>query len=74
LFTAISAIVVGGTALTGGSGGVASTLVGVLIVMVLNNGMVIVGLPTFVQQGVLGVMIIIAVLLNQRNRVLPVVK
>jgi ribose transport system permease protein len=74
LFTAISAIVVGGTALSGGSGGVASTLVGVLIVMVLNNGMVIVGLPTFVQQGVLGVMIIIAVLLNQRNRVLPVVK
>jgi ribose transport system permease protein len=74
LFTAISAIVVGGTALSGGSGGVASTLVGVLIVMVLNNGMVIVGLPTFVQQGVLGVMIIIAVLLNQRNRVPSVVK
>ena len=74
LFTAISAIVVGGTALSGGSGGVASTLIGVLIVMVLNNGMIIVGLPTFVQQGVLGVMIIIAVLLNQRNRVPLVVK
>jgi ribose transport system permease protein len=74
LFTAISAIVVGGTALSGGSGGVVSTLLGVLIVMVLNNGMVIVGLPTFLQQGVLGVMIIIAVLLNQGTRVLTVVK
>ncbi|MCP9231801.1 ABC transporter permease [Mesorhizobium sp. LMG 17147] len=74
LFTAISAVVVGGTALTGGSGGVLATLLGVLIVMVLNNGMVILGLPTFVQQGVLGIMIIIAVLLNQPIRGLAVAK
>jgi ribose transport system permease protein len=64
LFTAVSAVVVGGTALTGGKGGVFNTLIGVLIVMVLNNGMIIVGLPTFVQQGVLGAIIIVAVLLN----------
>lgn len=74
LFTAVSAVVVGGTALTGGRGGVLDTLVGVLIVMVLNNGMVIVGLPTFVQQGVLGVAIIAAVLLNATGRFVGVVK
>lgn len=74
LFTAISAVVVGGTALTGGKGGVFNTLVGVLIVMVLNNGMIIIGLPTFVQQGVLGVVIIAAVLLNTPIRSLSVVK
>lgn len=74
LFTAVTAVVVGGTALTGGKGGVFNTLVGVFIVMVLNNGMIIVGLPTFVQQGVLGVVIIVAVLLNSPIRSFAIVK
>jgi ribose transport system permease protein len=74
LFTAVSAVVVGGTALTGGKGGVFNTLIGVLIVMVLNNGMIIAGLPTFVQQGVLGVVIIVAVLLNSPIRSFAIVK
>lgn len=74
LFTAISAVVVGGTALTGGKGGVLNTLVGVLIVVVLNNGMIIAGLPSFVQQGVLGVAVIVAVLLNAPVRAEAVVK
>ncbi|WP_284313499.1 ABC transporter permease [Labrys miyagiensis] len=74
LFTAVSSVVVGGTALTGGKGGVFNTLVGVLIVMVLNNGMIIIGLPTFVQQGVLGLVIIVAVLLNSPIRSFAVVK
>lgn len=74
LFNAISAVVVGGTALTGGRGGVFQTLLGVLIVMVLSNGMIIVGLPTFVQQGVLGAAIVLALLLNSPGRSLAVVK
>ncbi|WP_375154975.1 ABC transporter permease [Ensifer sp. ENS11] len=74
LFTAISAVVVGGTALTGGKGGVLQTVVGVLIVIVLNNGMIILGLPSFVQQGVLGLSIILAVLLNSPGRNLAIVK
>lgn len=74
LFTAISAVVVGGTALTGGKGGVLQTVIGVLIVIVLNNGMIILGLPSFVQQGVLGVAIIVAVLLNSPRRSLAIVK
>ena len=44
LFTTITAVVVGGTALMGGQGSVLQTLVGVLIVMVLANGMVLMGI------------------------------
>ncbi len=64
LFTTITAVVVGGTALMGGSGGVLQTLVGVLIVMVLSNGMVLMGISPYVQQVVQGVLIIIAVALS----------
>ena len=74
LFAAISAVVVGGTALTGGQGGVINTLVGVLIVMVISNGMIIVGLPTYIQQGVLGAAIIAAVLINMSGKVPALVK
>ena len=64
LFTTITAVVVGGTALMGGSGGVLQTLVGVLIVMVLSNGMVLMGISPYVQQVVQGVLIIVAVALS----------
>lgn len=74
LFAAISAVVVGGTALTGGQGGVVNTLVGVLIVMVIGNGMIIIGLPTYVQQGVLGAAVIVAVLLNMSGKKPALVK
>src|SRR5208282_1819586 len=43
LFTTVTAVVVGGTALSGGQGGVLQTFVGVLIVVVLSNGMVLMG-------------------------------
>jgi ribose transport system permease protein len=74
LFTAITAVVVGGTALMGGSGGVLQTLVGVLIVMVLSNGMVLLGISPYVQQVVQGVMIIIAVALSVDRMRLRIVK
>ena len=64
LFAAITAVVVGGTALTGGEGGVFNTLIGVLIVTVLSNGMVLLGISPYVQQTVQGLMIIAAVALS----------
>ena len=64
LFSAVTAVVVGGTALTGGEGGVLNTLVGVLIVTVLGNGMVLLGVSPYVQQTVQGLMIIAAVALS----------
>ena len=63
LFAAVTAVVVGGTALTGGEGGVLNTLVGVLIVTVLGNGMMLLGISPYVQQTVQGLMIIAAVVL-----------
>jgi ribose transport system permease protein len=73
LFTTITAVVVGGTALSGGQGGVLQTLVGVLIVVVLSNGMVLMGVPPSVQIGVQGLMIIAAVALSI-DRKLRIVK
>ena len=74
LFTTITAVVVGGTALSGGQGGVHQTLVGVLIVVVLSNGMVLMGIPPSVQIGVQGVMIIAAVALSMDRKVMRIVK
>ena len=51
-----------------------NTLVGVLIVNVINNGMIIVGLPRYVQDGVLGVMVILAVILSTDRKSLSFVK
>lgn len=64
LFTTITAVVVGGTALSGGQGSVLQTLVGVLIVTVLGNGMVLMGISPYVQQAVQGLLIIAAVALS----------
>lgn len=61
LFTAITAIVVGGASLAGGNGSPVGTLLGVLIVVVVSNGMVLMGVAPYVQQGVQGVLIITAV-------------
>ncbi len=74
MFISITAVVVGGTALWGGIGGVWNTLVGVLIVNVINNGMVVIGLPNFAQDGVLGVLVIIAVVLSTNRRTISFVK
>jgi ribose transport system permease protein len=63
LFVAITAIVVGGTSLAGGNGGPLNTLIGTLVVVVLANGMVLLGVPPYVQQGIQGVLIIVAVTL-----------
>jgi ribose transport system permease protein len=74
LFTTITAVIVGGTALSGGQGGVLQTLVGVLIVVVLSNGMVLMGVPPSYQLGVQGLMIIAAVALSIDRRRLGIVK
>ena len=69
LFTAVTAVIVGGTSLSGGEGGVLQTFVGVLIVSVLSNGMVLMGVPPSVQIGLQGLMIIGAVALSIDRKV-----
>ena len=74
MFISITAVVVGGTALWGGIGGVWNTLVGVLVVNVINNGMVVIGLPSYLQDGVLGILVIVAVALSTDRRSVSFVK
>jgi len=61
---AIAATVIGGTSLTGGAGTVAGTLIGALIIGVLRNGLNLLDISSFVQQIVIGAVILIAVLLD----------
>jgi ribose transport system permease protein len=74
MFVSITSVVVGGTALWGGIGGVWNTLIGVLIVNVINNGMVVIGLPNWVQDGTLGLLVIIAVVLSTDRKSISFVK
>lgn len=64
LFTVITAVVVGGTSLAGGVGGILNSVIGVLVVTVLGNGMVLMGVHPEYQQGVQGVLIIAAIALS----------
>jgi ribose transport system permease protein len=66
--TAISAVVIGGTSLFGGSGTMFGTVVGVFIPVVLASGLVIVNVQSFWQQVVIGAILIIAVYFDQLRR------
>ena len=61
---AIAATVIGGTSLMGGQGTLAGTLVGALIMGVLRNGLNLLGVSSFLQQIVIGVVIVSAVLVD----------
>jgi simple sugar transport system permease protein len=63
-FDVIAAVVVGGTALSGGRGSVIGTLLGVLVITLIGNGLVLLGINPFFQQVVRGVIIVAAVLAN----------
>ncbi len=65
---AIAAVVIGGTSLRGGLGGVGGTLVGALIMGVLRNGLNLLGISSFLQQVVIGLVIVGAVLLDAALR------
>lgn len=64
LLPAIAAVVLGGTSLTGGSGGVIRTLAGTMLIAVFRTGMTFVGVNALAQQIVFGVILILAVCLN----------
>jgi ribose/xylose/arabinose/galactoside ABC-type transport system permease subunit len=61
---AIAATVIGGTSLLGGEGTVLGTLIGALIMAVLRNGLNLLGVSSFIQQIVIGSVIIVAVLID----------
>ncbi|OLP61721.1 sugar ABC transporter permease [Xaviernesmea oryzae] len=57
----IAAVVIGGTSLSGGAGGIGGTLIGVLIIGVLRNGLNLLNVSPFIQQVIIGVVIVLAV-------------
>jgi ribose transport system permease protein len=64
---AIAAVVLGGTSLSGGKGRIFGTLIGALIIGTLNNGLNLLGVSSFYQMVVKGIVIIIAVLLDRKK-------
>lgn len=64
MFPAQAAVVVGGTSLAGGKGGVTNTIVGVLIMTVLDNGLLMLGVDPNIRTGIQGVIILVSVVLT----------
>jgi ribose transport system permease protein len=63
----IAAVVIGGTSLSGGRGSVQGTVLGALIIGVLNSGLVIMGVDPFWQQVIKGFVILLAVVIDRLN-------
>ncbi|WP_455270459.1 ABC transporter permease [Rhizobium herbae] len=64
---AIAAVVIGGTSLSGGVGRVTGTLIGALIIGVMNNGLDLMGIQSYYQQVLKGALIVGAVMLDQKR-------
>ncbi len=65
---AIAAVIIGGTSFTGGVGGVETTLIGALIMAMITNALNILGISSFWQQVFIGIVIIVAVWLDNLKR------
>ena len=74
LLTAIASAVIGGANLMGGEGRIAGTLVGALILGALTNGLVLLNVPSFYEQIVTGLVVVIAVALDQGSKDWPLLK
>jgi len=64
-FSAITAVVLGGASLAGGRGSIVGTILGVLVISVVNNGIVLLNIESFWQDVVRGTLLIVAVAIDQ---------
>ncbi|MBQ8147958.1 MAG: ribose ABC transporter permease [Lachnospiraceae bacterium] len=64
---AIAAVALGGTSMSGGRGKILGTIAGVLIIAVLNNGLNILGVPTYYQEVIKAIVILVAVLSDRKR-------
>jgi len=74
LLPAIAAVIVGGTAITGGLGGVARTAVGALIISIVRIGMTFVGINIFAENVVFGTVLILAVAITIDRSKIAIIK
>jgi ribose transport system permease protein len=74
LFPTITAVAVGGVALTGGIGGAKNAALGALIVTALNDGLVLMHVSPYIQQAVTGIVLIAAVALTLERKKLGFIK
>ena len=65
---AVAAAVIGGTSLSGGEGKITGTFLGSLMMSIIKNGMVQLGVGTYPQQVIIGVIIILVVFFDMMNR------
>ena len=65
---AIAAVVIGGTSLSGGKGTIVGTVIGSLIISVINNGLQIISVPQQWQNVILGIVILLAVIGDRMRR------
>ena len=65
---AIAAVVIGGTSLSGGIGTIAGTVVGALIIGVMNNGLDLMNVSSYWQLIAKGLIIVLAVMLDKKNK------
>ena len=63
-FLLIAAVVLGGTSMSGGVGTIGGTIIGVLVITVLNDGMIMMGVSNFWQMVIKGVVIVLAVVID----------
>ena len=70
LLDAIAAVVVGGTSLFGGRGGIGNTIIGLLILGVLNNGLDHVEIDSFLKILIRGLILLAALIINVYAQVL----
>ena len=69
-FTAIAAVVIGGASLFGGEGTIIGTVIGSLIIATIQYGLVVLGVVPFWQYVAVGVVLILAVIVDQFGRTL----
>jgi ribose transport system permease protein len=74
LFPTVAAVVVGGTSISGGTGGVLRSVVGVLFVVAVGNGMILMGLHPFAQIAVQGMVFVAAVFFTLDRSKVPLLK
>lgn len=69
-FTVVAAVIIGGCSLLGGRGGLVGTLLGVLFLTMIRNGLVLLNVPSFYQQIITGLILIAAVAFDYRKQLL----